>query len=283
LSPIPSPQPARDPADSPVPPFPITPSGLGDKTTVEINQRETADSALIENLYGKIAAGDRDGLQKMIDTVSTPFQKALVIASLEHTMIQAKQPVAAEQFAAMIPQSDIECVLAKAETLSSAAAAWLRAGNPDSASAPFASAIQLLLSAQALPVGQLTVLASIAEAQVKGGFTASSAETLKAANQIASRLPLPPVVQSGIKRPQTVSHHRTEAYREIFMVALRAHDLGTARQLPDCGVLPEPSATPKLSTHGCRPASPMRPLPSCTAFKVRRNAPKCYSPPRKTC
>ena len=55
------------------------------------------------NLYGRVSAGDRDGLAWLAEGAATPFQKALGLASIEHLLIQVRQPEGAEQYAKQIP------------------------------------------------------------------------------------------------------------------------------------------------------------------------------------
>jgi len=87
-------------------------------------------------------------------------------------------------------ESDDQCLLAKAEAFHSIAAEWLRADNSERANAAFAKARELAGSVQSLPIGKVSVLASIAEAESAGGLAATSQETLANTLQIAAHLPL---------------------------------------------------------------------------------------------
>lgn len=230
LSPSPSPPVATEQTKSPFTMFPITAGGFADETQAQIESDAKVNGALMEEIYKRVMARDRQGLERLRDAARTPFQKTLLIASIEHLFIQAHQPQMAEQLAATIPEADDECTLAKAEALRSVAAEWLRAEAIDHANTAFARAVGLAQSANKLPIGEVAVLASIAEAQATGRLTATSHETLESAKRIAAQLPLPPAVISGGGRPRPMSHYRPEAYREILAVAVR-HDLGTAREI----------------------------------------------------
>ena len=64
-------------------------------------------------LYGRMSAGDHEGLVNLVEGAATPFQKALGVASIEHIMIQARLPEAAEQYAKQIPMIDSDCFISK--------------------------------------------------------------------------------------------------------------------------------------------------------------------------
>ena len=138
-------------------------------------------------------------------------------------------------------ESDDQCLLAKAEAFHSIAAEWLRAGNSERANAAFAKARELAGSVQSLPIGKVSVLASIAEAESAGGLAATSQETLANTLQIAAHLPLASLPASQ-RRSATalMAHNRLAAYQEIFAVAMRAHDLGTARHIADLWAAADP-------------------------------------------
>lgn len=161
-------------------------------------------------------------------SAATPFAKTLVIASMEHLFIQDHQPEMADRRAGTIPESNAECVLAKAEAMSAAAAEWLRAGNFDRANTLFAAAASLAQSAGALPIGQINVLSSISEAEAAGGLAATAQDALHVAKQLALQLPVEPRFIAGAPRAR---HYRHEAYRHMVAVAISAHDLATARRI----------------------------------------------------
>ena len=231
LSATPTPPLSQNTRRSVIPQFPITADGFSDQTSRQPETRANSDGALMEELYTRLRANDREGLEHIQEKAATPFQKTLVIASIEHLLIQAQQPAAAEQAAEAIPESDDECVLAKAEALSSVAAEWLRSDRSDRANSAFAKATNLTQSARSLPLGQVSVLTSIGEAEASGGLAATSQETLKIGEEIASQLPTLPTIALRKKRGSSSAHYRPEAYRRIFSVALGAHDLASAQRI----------------------------------------------------
>jgi hypothetical protein len=213
-----------------IPKFPITAEGFADQTASEREERANANAALLQKLYERLEARDRDGLEQIKKQVTAPFQKTLVLASVEHLLILAHQLAAAEQTALSIPEADGECVLAKAEALNSVAAELVSAERLDRANTLFAEAIRLVRSVSSLPIGKVSVLTSIAAAQANRGLSASSQDTLKLAEEIASGLPPLPPFRPYQKLPKNV-HYGPEAYQQIFTVALGAHDLATAQRV----------------------------------------------------
>jgi hypothetical protein len=174
-----------------LPPFPITPDGFGTHSSTRGTTQINADSELITELYGRVAARDREGLIRIVDNAATPFQKSLALASVEHLLIQEGKPEIAESYAAGIPESSAECVLAKAEALNSVGAEWLRKGDVERARSDFESALKLAKTPQELPLGQVRVIVEIAEAQGKEtSMSASAEESLNIAEQVAMKLPI---------------------------------------------------------------------------------------------
>lgn len=102
LSATPAPRPRSEPQPSTLPPFPITPEGFGVHSSTSRTAQITADSELITELYGRVAAGDREGLIRIVQNATTPFQKTLALASVEHLLIQEGKPEIAETYAAGI-------------------------------------------------------------------------------------------------------------------------------------------------------------------------------------
>ena len=233
LSARPTPPLRADPDASGFPQFPITTEGFGLRNPKDTGSQASADNELMTRIYQCIGAKDRECLVRILQNAATPFQKTLAIASVEHLFIQASQPKMAEQYATTIPEADPECVLAKAEAMNSAAAAWLRIGNPDQAHTDFGAARKLAESAPKLRFGQLSVMVSIAAAQAKGGMTASSEESLQVAEQLALELPARPPFSPGKSPPPHIEHYRDEAYRQLFAAAIRAHNLGVARRVAE--------------------------------------------------
>ncbi len=234
LSPLPTPRATRAPEQSPFPEFPITADGLADLSPAQREERTRSNGVLLEELYQAMKNRDRRGVEQIKQKANSPFQMTLVIAGIEHVLIQAHEPEEAEQIATTIPESDEECVLAKAEALSSAGAAWLRAGNSERANASFAAATKLAQSSNSSPIGEVVVLTSIGEAESHGGLAATAQETLRTAEEFAGRLPSePPISTARGQQSGGKVHYRAEAYEHIFTTALRAHDLATARRTAD--------------------------------------------------
>jgi hypothetical protein len=232
LSATPKPQKKFDVQDSPIPLFPITTDGFQDLGPKEVADRASVDGEFIKNLYGRMEAGDRDGLLRIADSAETPFQKALGLASIEHILILANQPEQADQYANRIPDVDSATTLAKAEALSAAGAAWLRADDSGRAHMEFEAAIRLVQSVPDLTNGKVLVLISIATAQTKGGAVSSGATSLRLATEMARELPVRPVASSRFINAARI-HYRHEAYNKILLAAIRAHDLGAAREVAE--------------------------------------------------
>jgi tetratricopeptide (TPR) repeat protein len=217
--------------NSAIPLFPITTDGFRDLDPQEVSSRAAANAAFMQRLYEKVAAQDRDGLVNMTDSASTPFQRALGMASIEHLAIQANQPQAAEEFAKSMPEANADCGLAKAEALSAAGAAWLRSGDSERAGQDFDAAVMLVKSVKELPLGRVSVVVSIAAAEFKGGMVASSGETFRLASAFARELPAGAEVAHGVlvkSRPGV--HYRDEANEIVLRGAIRAHDVGLAQE-----------------------------------------------------
>lgn len=232
LSATPAPPKKFDLQDSAIPLFPITTDGFRDLDTKEIANRAGANAEFMSNLYDRMNAGDREGLLRITERSVTPFQKTIGIASIEHILIQADQPELAEQYAKSIPEVDSDCSLAKAEALSAAGAAWLRKGDTIRAQQDFDLAASLAKAVPELPLGKVSVVVSIATAEFKGGMVASSATSFKQATELADKLPVrpEPTKVSGA-RPFIGIHYRDEAYNRILVAAIRAHDVGLAREI----------------------------------------------------
>jgi tetratricopeptide (TPR) repeat protein len=224
----PEPEPRRAIAESPIPPFPITTDGFRPRDPKEVGTRASNDSEFMTKLYDRMAASDRAGLEKVIDEAATPFQKTLGLASVEHILIQAAKPEAAESYAMRMPDGDTDCRLAKSEALAAAASAWLRAGNDAKARADFTAAVAFVQSVTELPFGKLTVVLSIATAQAKGGMLGMAGEGFRLAKQFALDVLLPPAPSKSYRLPPPWVHYRDDAYHSIFEAAIEAHDLGAA-------------------------------------------------------
>ncbi len=231
LSATPTPRRRSEPNPSSLPPFPITPEGLGPHGSTG-GTAVTAESELITDLYARVAAHDRDGIIRIVENAATPFQKTLALASLEHLLIQQGRPEIAESYAAGIPDSTAECVLAKAEAFNSVAAEWLRKGDVERAKSNFESALKLVKTAEELPLGQVRVIVEIAETQGKDANTRASAEeSLKIAEQIALKLPIFDWAFHRKEVHPVRLRYRHEAYQELLIASVKTNNLAFARHI----------------------------------------------------
>jgi tetratricopeptide (TPR) repeat protein len=231
VSATPRPRKKFDIEDQLIPPFPVTTDGFRDLDRKEFANRALENGELMTKLYAKMEAGNREDTLRIVESAATPFQKALGMASIEHILIQAGRPDVAEQYAQKISASDSDCLLAKAEALSAAGAAWLRAGDAGRAHPDFEAAIGLVKSVPDLPFGKVLVMLSIGSAQAKGGLVASAGASFRLAKELALELPVRPVaVKPSAKTTAAVTHYRGEAYSRILPAVIRAHDLGAANE-----------------------------------------------------
>jgi len=215
--------------DSPIPPFPITAGGFQD-TDPKTADRATADAELIKQLYDRAVAGDRASVERMIENATTPFKKALAIASLEHVFIQLGRPEQAEQYAKSIPETDSSSSLAKAEALSAAGAAWVRVLNDDRARADFNVARSVASSVPDLPLGRVSVLVSIATAQIQARMLEDGEGTFRRSIELAQSFPQRPVTPPGVRRPMTPPgvHYIDEAFEKIVHAAIQVRNVKIA-------------------------------------------------------
>lgn len=228
----PHPRPKFNPQDSPVPPFPITPDGFTDpaaRTTL----RAGANADFVTQLYGRVAARDPDGLRLLTESASTPFQKALGLASLEHLMILNRKIQLAEEFAAAIPESDSSASLAKAEAFSAAAVARLREPNHEAALADFNIAIRVVQSVHDLPLAKVSVLSSIATSEFKGGLIEESNSTFHRAIALAEQFPQRPKQLGLARQPASATHYKDEAFEQILNAAIKHRDISVANDVTE--------------------------------------------------
>jgi hypothetical protein len=232
ISATPHPRPKLNMQESPISLFPITPDGFDNAGDKETADRSGANADFMKELYDRVAARDREGLQRLTEYASTPFQRALGIASIEHILILTSQPELAEQFAKTIPEADSSSFLAKAEALTAAANAWLRVFNDDRARADFDAARHLVQSVPNLLFGKISVLASIATAQFKGHLTGNGTETFRVATTLAQDLPPRPKPQPGIARRTSPGvHYKDEAIQRLLFAAIKVGDMDAANDL----------------------------------------------------
>lgn len=169
LSTKPNPLIPRHEDSSSLPSFPITPEGFSSLSPSEMEVRAEQNATLMNELYGRIAARDQAGLAKILDRPLTPFRKALALASIEHLLIQSAQPQTAEDYARQIPETDVDCRLAKAEALSAAGAAWFKAGESAKGNADFELARQFVTDSKASLAARVRAMISIANLQGRAG------------------------------------------------------------------------------------------------------------------
>jgi tetratricopeptide (TPR) repeat protein len=230
LSHEPSPQP-RAPASSPVPAFPITVDGFRQKDPKATTDDAQENGVYLTRLYALAAAGDHEGLLNHTRAASTPFQKAMGLASLEHILIQLRAPAEAEKYAREIPNDCPDCTLARVEALSAVATAWARTGDPERAQKCFEEALVGLKTVGLdLAFGKAVVAASIAAAQYESGLVATSAQTFELALKLTSQVPSRPKPVKGVYPKMYFSRgFQDDAFRAIFAVAIRIYD-GAARR-----------------------------------------------------
>jgi tetratricopeptide (TPR) repeat protein len=222
---IPHPRPRFNVQNSPIPLFPITADGFKDTDSTSSAARANINADFIEKLYDRVAAHDPDGLRRLTESASTPFQKALGLASLEHLMILSGKPELAEEFATAIPETDSSSLLAKAEALSAAGAARLRNHGTDAALSDFTAAIKVVQSVHDLPLGEISVLVSVATAQFKGGLIEDGTVTFRAAIGLAQSLPQRPKPQPGLPRRTVLgTHYKDEGFKQILTAAIAQRD-----------------------------------------------------------
>jgi hypothetical protein len=149
----PHPRPKFNLQDSPIPLFPITADGFKDVDPKATMARANVNADFMKQLYDRVATHDPDGLRRITETASSPFQKALGLASLEHLMILSGKAALAEEFATAIPAVDSSSSLAKTEALCAAATARLRDHNNDAAITDFNAATTVVQSVRELPLG----------------------------------------------------------------------------------------------------------------------------------
>ena len=230
LSATPHPRPPFNIQNSPIPAFPITTDGFMDVDPKEKGARTSADGELMKQLYDRAAAGDLASIERITASATTPFQKALGTASLEHVFIQLRQPEQAEQYAKQISEADSSSSLAKAEALSAAGSAWLRAVNDDRARADFSLAKSIVALVPDLLLGKISVLVSIGAEQFKARMIEDSDTTFRSAIELAQKLPMRPVIPSGARRPQIPLgvNYKDEAFVKIVRAAIHVRNVEIA-------------------------------------------------------
>ena len=234
ISAIPRPRSPFTLSHSTIPLFPITADGFKDVDSKEVTDRTNTNNQFMQHLYDRMAARDREGLRHIAESASTPFQRALGFASIEHILIQANNPELAEGFAKMIPEADASSTLAKAEALSAVGAAWLRSLDDAHARADFDAAVRLVQSVTDLPLAKVSVLTSIATAQYENGLKSEGRAALRFAVKAAQELPQRPKPQSGIRRTIPLGvHYKDEAFDKILASSIQMNDVTMVQELVD--------------------------------------------------
>jgi tetratricopeptide (TPR) repeat protein len=225
----------RAPETAAMPAFPITADGFRPQDNTAATARAAENGPYLTRLYALMEAGGRDGVLKHAEGARTCFQKALALASIEHILIAAGMPKDAQDHAGHIAEDTPDCVLAKAEALSAAGAAWGRAGRTEESRAAFAAALDTLRKVPAaLAFGRVAVAASISRAQASSGLVATSGDTFATAIQFAAQVPMRPKPVNGVY-PKSYSSRtfRDDAYRLIVGAQLDARDFGGAFRTAD--------------------------------------------------
>jgi hypothetical protein len=217
---------------SSVPAFPITVDGFRDEDPARVTSLASANEAYLTQLYALVVAGDRESLKKHTEQASTPFQRAMGMASIEHLWFQLGALEEAEQSAIAIPDDKADCSLGKAEALTAAATAWARQANSERAAQSFNAALQAVDSVSAaLAYGKVVVTAAIAVGQFESGMTDASQKTFETALTLAGQVPLRPRPVNGTyPKNYFGTHFRDSAYSGIFQKAMRIQNLEMARK-----------------------------------------------------
>ncbi|WP_031500753.1 hypothetical protein [Bryobacter aggregatus] len=232
LSAVPTPRERSLPGASPVAPFPITTDGFRSRDSKTVSSQSKADNDLLERLFERMRAQDREGLNALLESAQTPFQKTLGFACIEHILIQLHQPEAAESFANQIPESTPDTRLAKAEAMRAVGAEWLRLKNLDRARTAFSAATAHVQSAPDLVWGQTMVLTGMAAVQARYGMSTESARSFELAVEYGRRLPLFPTPPKGGSYPKPSGvHYRDEGYRAMLIAAIEVNHLAFAQKV----------------------------------------------------
>lgn len=238
--PIPlSPTPHRETpvaASSAVPPFPITVEGFRDQNLSDTTKQVKEDEGYLAQLYALVAARNSVELREHVEDASTPFQKTLGFASLEHLFIQLGTLDLADQSARAIPDDSADCSLAKVEALTAVGIAWVKKGDTERANADFDTAWQVTTSIRTeLSFGKTVVTLAIAVAEAKSGMPTSSNRIVESALMFATQVPPRPTLPANRVYPKNYfsGHFRDGAYSRVFESAMTLNNLDIARKTVD--------------------------------------------------
>jgi tetratricopeptide (TPR) repeat protein len=215
-----------------IPAFPVSVDGFRDEDPAGVTNRAKTNEEYLTRLYALVVAHDSEGLRRHTEQAATPFQKALGLASLEHLLIQVGAVEQAEQSARAIPDDNEDCSLAKAEALTATATAWGRKGDSERARENFDAALQAAASVGGsdLAFGKAVVTASIAAAQAESGMVLLSNKTFETALKLVLQIkPRPKPINGVYPKNYFGGRFQDGGYNAIFGFALRAHNLGIAR------------------------------------------------------
>ena len=215
-----------------IPRFPIAVDGYRDSSPTAVTRQASGNKDYLTQVYALIEAGDRPGLEKLVSSASSDFQKALALASLEHLLLQVGALPDAEGIARTIPDDGSDSSLSKAEALTAAAVGWGRKGDTVRSRQCFEDALAIVAKVgRELAFGKAVVTGAIAAAQAESGLTATSQPTFDLAMGLVAALPLRPKPAGG-RSPANPSRQRfqDDAYPAIFAFQMRAHDLGGGRR-----------------------------------------------------
>lgn len=200
----------------------------------------------MQKIYGYMSAGDGPGLARLVEESKDPFRKTVGLASIAHIYIQAYKPAEADAIVKRMPENDADCQLAKAEALSAVGSAWLRALDDVRARRAFESAERMVRSANDIPMGKVSVMLAVAEAQFRGGLKTEGSAAFASAIELANALPVRPPNSSAPSRIG-VRYYRYQAQQKILDSAVTVKDAAPARLVSDQWLREEGDAGPSTA------------------------------------
>lgn len=216
--------PGRSPIPSLTNRFPISPNRATKQTPTDRESSTAFDEKTIQEIYSSLRKGNLQALDQIVASSQSPFQKALALASVQHTLNQLDLGDYSEACAQAIPSSDDDSKLAKAEALGSAATILIANGAKNRARALLISAVDLAASVPALLIPRLEILGILAMRQVSGGFEADARDTYTRAIEIGSSLPFAPAIWNHRKQ----SIYREDAIWKLISTAVEYNYLALA-------------------------------------------------------
>lgn len=206
--------------------FPITPNTFTKQQAADREANSLDDERLIRELYASLKAGDRQALDRVVSSAATPFQKAMILASVQHIMNQAKLADLSEVCAKSIPTTNVDTKLARAEALASAATSLAINGAKNRARALFLEATQLVSTITELPLARIQVFINITLRQYDAGFDSDGNDTWIRALAIAQTFPHAPTIWNERRRVT----YSEDAYDPMIRAAVEFDRLPLATQ-----------------------------------------------------